>query len=103
MRKVYWWCTQINTQLDKYISDLVILLQTRGRFYTFKYYGITYAYKCYDKTQVVYERENRLLYIKDQIWKQGEGVYYSYTFNDLDKLTDIEEITSDTYFEFITR
>lgn len=103
MRKIYWWCTQINTQLDKYISDFVELLQMRGKFYTFKYYDITYAYQCYDKTQVVYDKEDKSLYIKDEIWVQSLVSHSNLVFTDLEKLSDIEEITNDTYFKFITR
>ena len=56
-----------------------------------------YGYYCYNNKEVVYDKEDKSLYIKDQIWKQGEGSYYNYVFNDLDKLSDIKEIDRESY------
>lgn len=97
MRKIYWWCTLPETQNESYIDYFVRTLQTEGKNYAFKYDGITYGYYCFNNKMVVYDKQFRILYIKDEIWKQGGGDFLNYAFTDLDKLSDIEEIDRESY------
>lgn len=100
MNKRYWW-TRPKKVANSSISYLIKLLQTKGKYCRFEYEGGTYTYQSYFSDQVVFNKEEGTLLIKDRIYKNKNPEDLPFLITNVDVVSNIEEISRDEYLNHI--
>lgn len=98
MKHRYWW-TRSKKVANSSISYLIELLQRNGKYCRFEYEENIYTYQSYFSDQVVYNKEEGTLLIKDTIYKDKNRESSPLLITNLDTISNIEEISRDEYLK----